>query len=107
MSHNNDHQHHITPFRTYMKVFGALITLTVLTVLASKVNMGPMNTVVAMLIATVKAAIVVIWFMHMKYEDTLNRVVFGLAFFFAFVFYTLTALDVFTRHNFLNLFTNQ
>ncbi len=105
-NHDNHGEHHITPFSTYIKVFSILILLTIITVAASRINMGAMNSVIAMLIATVKAMIVVLWFMHMKYEDKLNRAVFGTAFFFAFVFYTFIAIDVFTRHNFANLFDN-
>ena len=108
MANKHDHhEHHITPFSTYMKVFGTLIVLTIITVATARIDMGAMNTVIAMFIATIKAMVVVIWFMHMKYEDTLNRVVFGLAFFFVFVFYTFTAIDIFTRQNLINLFTNQ
>lgn len=99
-------EHHITPFKTYLWVYIALLILTVITVTASRVDLGSnlINVLVAMLIASLKAMIVILWFMHQKYETTLNRVTFGLAFFFVFVFFVLSAMDVFTRDFLINTF---
>ena len=99
----DSHEHHITPFPIYIKVFSALIVLTVITVVASLFDFGAMNTVIAMLIATVKAFVVVYWFMHMGHEGWLNRSVFIMAFFFLVVFFVLTAMDIFTRTQFDNV----
>lgn len=76
MSHHHhsdadSHSHelgHILPFKVYASVFGALLVLTVITVAASRVDFGNWNLVVAMLIASVKAMIVALFFMHLKYE---------------------------------------
>jgi cytochrome c oxidase subunit IV len=57
-------------------VYVALIVLTVVTVLVSYVNLGLLNVVVALLIASVKASLVALFFMHLKSED---RLVWGFA----------------------------
>ena len=62
--------------RTYFIVYAALVVLTVVTVLVSYVNLGLMNVVVALLIASVKASLVALIFMHLKSED---RLVWGFA----------------------------
>ena len=58
------HQLHGT--RTYALVLGALLFLTALTILVSYVDLGPFNTPVAFVIASVKATLVVLFFMHMR-----------------------------------------
>jgi cytochrome c oxidase subunit 4 len=60
----------------YLAVFSGLLALTVITVLASYVDMGLMNVVVALLIASGKASMVALFFMHLKGE---NRLVWGFA----------------------------
>ncbi len=62
--------------RTYIAVFAALLLLTVVTVLVSYVNLGLLNVVVALLIASAKASLVALFFMHLKGE---NRLVWGFA----------------------------
>jgi len=62
--------------RTYIAVFAALLLLTVITVLVSYVNLGLLNVVVALLIASAKASLVALFFMHLKGE---NRLVWGFA----------------------------
>ena len=98
--------HHITPFKTYLVVYISLLILTIITVTVSRIDLGMsfMNVIVAMLIASAKAMIVVLWFMHQKYETTLNRVTFFLAFFFVFIFFIFSAIDVFTRDFLINTF---
>jgi cytochrome c oxidase subunit 4 len=59
---------HIVPIEVFNRVFAALLVLTVLTVAASRVNFGPMNTVIAIVIASVKALLVALFFMHLKFE---------------------------------------
>jgi len=62
--------------RTYFAVWGALIVLTGITVLVSYVHLGVMNVVVALVIASVKASLVALYFMHLRYE---RRLVWGFA----------------------------
>jgi cytochrome c oxidase subunit 4 len=62
--------------RTYLLVWGALMVLTAATVAVSYVHLGMMNVVVALLIAAVKASLVALFFMHLRYE---SRLVWGFA----------------------------
>ena len=67
---------HDSGIRTYIVVWGALIVLTAVTVSVSYVSLGLMNVVVALLIASVKASLVALFFMHLRYE---SRLVWGFA----------------------------
>jgi cytochrome c oxidase subunit 4 len=62
--------------RVYLAVFAGLLALTVVTVLVSYVDLGLMNVVVALLIASAKASLVALFFMHLKGE---SRLVWGFA----------------------------
>jgi cytochrome c oxidase subunit 4 len=98
--HHDDSQgHHITPFSVYVKVAVALFGLTFLTVIAHHFNqqLGVMAAPVAFLIATVKAVMVMLWFMHLKYDSVMNRVIFGAAFFFLALLLFFSGLDIWTR----------
>lgn len=76
MAHGNHHSHdevgHIVPESLFLKVLIALLVLTVVTVLAAQVDLGKWNIVGALMIATVKASLVIYFFMHGKYE---NRII--------------------------------
>jgi len=89
--------HHIVPLSTYYVVFAALMVLLVLTVLAAKVDLGPWNIIIAMTIAVVKAAMVVLYFMHVRYSSDLVKFVAGATFFWLAILFTLTMSDYFTR----------
>ena len=63
--------------KNYINVWVALLILTVITVAAAYLNMGsPWNILVAMLIGTIKAALVCLYFMELRYDNLTNRVVF-------------------------------
>jgi len=68
-SHGHDMQGHIVPVATFFKVLVALLILTVITVAAAQVDLGKWNIVGALVIASVKASLVVLVFMHGKYEN--------------------------------------
>lgn len=98
MAHgNHDTAHHVIPLKTYLNVFAALIGLTAITVLAAQVNFGAFNAVVAFGIATCKAVLVLGYFMHLKYDDKLNRVIFVSSVFFLIVLYFFCWVDEATR----------
>lgn len=85
---------HVSSLRFLWGIFGALIVLTVVTVGASYVDFGPANTVVAVLIATVKAALVASFFMHLRYDKIFNTILFVSAFLFLALFFGFTREDV-------------
>ena len=66
---------HIVSIKTYFLVFTALISLTLTTVLIATVDLGPLNTIAALLIAAIKAAFVILFFMHLRYSKPLIGVV--------------------------------
>jgi len=81
-----------TSLRTTLAVFAALLLLTVVTVLVSYVDLGRGNVVVALLIASAKASLVALFFMHLKGE---SRLVWGFAL-FPIVFLLLILLGTLT-----------
>ncbi len=95
-NHAATHEHEITGPRTYLAVLGALLVLTILTVGISRIDFGGMNTVVAILIASVKGSLVALFFMHLRH-DKFNAVIFILGLFFLAVFLIFTLFDVSTR----------
>lgn len=89
--------HHIVPFATYIKIFSTLIFLTFITVLVSRFDFGTFNSIIAFGIATVKALCVMLVFMHLKYDDRMNRIIIASAFFFLIVLWFFSILDEMTR----------
>lgn len=81
----------------YVKVWIGLLILTVITVGTSYMDFGTFNILIAMLIATVKASLVVLFFMHLYDDSRLNQVVFASSIFFLIVFVGLTGSDLFFR----------
>ena len=67
-SSNSHDLGHIIPRKTYVTVLITLLFLTLITVAVSRVDFGVMNIVVALVIASIKAGIVGLFFMHLKYE---------------------------------------
>jgi caa(3)-type oxidase subunit IV len=89
---------HITPLGTYFTVFGCLLVLTVLTVLVSYMGLpSTLSIVVAMLVASAKATLVILWFMHLKYDTPFNRLVFASAPWFIALFFIFTMFDLSSR----------
>lgn len=84
---------------TYLKVAGALFALTFLTVIAHQFHtqLGALAGPVAFLIAAVKAAFVLLYFMHLKDDNNTNRVIFATGFFFLFVLFLFSVVDIATR----------
>jgi cytochrome c oxidase subunit IV len=88
---------HIVPVKTYVAVFVSLICLTALTTGAAFVDMGRMNTVVALAIAVAKMLLVILFFMHVKYSPGLTRIVVLAGFFWLAILVTLSLADELTR----------
>ncbi len=88
---------HVVAVRTYVAVFLALMALTVLTVAAAFVDLGPLNNVVMLGIAILKATLVVLIFMHVKYSTRLIPVVVVGSVFFLVILFVITMSDYLTR----------
>ncbi|MFN3604542.1 MAG: cytochrome C oxidase subunit IV family protein [Leptonema sp. (in: bacteria)] len=97
---NQESRGHISPTKTYIYVGIALLILTVITVVASYINFGSLfiNITIALVIATIKASLVLLYFMHLKYE---NKLIWSFGIFYPLVLFTLllglTWIDVFFR----------
>ena len=63
---------HLVPIRIYLTIFAILMVLTAVTVSVSFLDLGPFNTVVALVIAVTKAVLVVLFFMHARYSSRLT-----------------------------------
>ncbi|MGA8492169.1 MAG: cytochrome C oxidase subunit IV family protein [Terriglobales bacterium] len=82
----------------YYMIWIALLCLTVITAAVSFVDLGPFNTVVALVIATIKALLVVLFFMHVKYtSEKLTKIVIVSAIFWLFLLLALSMADYATR----------
>jgi cytochrome c oxidase subunit 4 len=88
---------HIVPRTTYFGVFGALLVLTALTVIAANINFGKMNDVIAMTIAVTKMMLVLLFFMHVRYSSRLIWVVVASMFFWLLILLLLTMTDYTSR----------
>ena len=88
---------HVVPLKTYLVIFGILMGATGLTVAIAFLDLGPANTVVALTIAAVKAVLVVLWFMHVKYSSRLTWVFAAAGFLWLALMIGLTLADFETR----------
>ncbi len=94
---HHDDTPHAMPLSLLLKVFGALLVLTVVTVAASRYDFGALNSIVAMLIATVKASLVALYFMHLRYDNKFYLIILLASLMFVFVFFFPTLIDTVTR----------
>lgn len=83
--------------RTYALVFGALLVLMAVTIFAAQRDFGQWNTAIAMLIATTKATLIVLYFMHVKDSSRWVALLFGLSLYMVAIGATLLFADYFTR----------
>ncbi len=84
---------HVVPFGVLLGVFVALLALTYLTVAARAVDLGGLNIWIALAIATAKGALVVLYFMHLRYDSPFYSIVFLTALAFVLLFLGITILD--------------
>jgi len=85
---------------TYVVVLLALLVFTALTYLASKVDLGRWNLVIALAIAATKVSLVALYFMHARYSSRLTRVVIGSGLAWLAILISLTINDYLTRTQF-------
>ncbi|MCP4632327.1 MAG: hypothetical protein GY855_05330 [candidate division Zixibacteria bacterium] len=98
MAHKEEaNQHHIVSLKTYLTVGIALMFLTAVTVAVSFINLGGWNAVVAVVIASIKATLVALIFMHLYYDRKIYLVIFITALLFLTIFIALTMFDTVSR----------
>ena len=88
---------HVSSPKLYVMVFLALMVLTVITVVVAYQDLGPLNDVVALTIATAKALLVVLFFMHVKYSTRLTALTALGGIFFLAILIALTLNDYMSR----------
>jgi cytochrome c oxidase subunit IV len=91
------HEEHIVTPKVYGLIFGALLFFTGLTVAASYLEMYTFNAVVALAIACIKAVLVILYFMHVKYSSRLTKLTVAAGFFTFIVLITMTMTDYISR----------
>jgi cytochrome c oxidase subunit 4 len=95
---NPEHaEHHIVSPLTYTIIFGTLLTFTGITVGAAYIDLGILNPIVALAIASIKAVIVILFFMHVKYQSNLVKMTVSAGFFTFLVLITMTLTDYMSR----------
>ncbi|MGA1999807.1 MAG: cytochrome C oxidase subunit IV family protein [Terriglobales bacterium] len=89
---------HVISRKTYIVVWGALMVLMILTAGLSRIDLGEWSTLVALAIAAIKALLVILFFMHIRYESQKMAWVFVVAgFFWLGILLALTMTDYLTR----------
>ncbi len=90
-------EHHIVPPKVYFAIFGALMVFTAITVAVARLDLapywGPMNIIVALTVAVIKATLVVLYFMHAKYSSKLTQVIIIAGIFWLVIMLVFTLSD--------------
>jgi cytochrome c oxidase subunit IV len=93
----HDHEHgisHVTPVPLMIGVFVSLLALTWITVAVTAIDLGYAgNIILGMFIATIKATLVALYFMHLRWEKPLNVIVATSSLLFALLFVAITLMD--------------
>ena len=95
-AHDSTMESHVSA-KTYWIIFAVLMVLLVLTVGAAQVDLGPFNIPIALTIATVKAVVIVLYFMHVRFNSRLIWLFVCVGFFWLTIMLGFTLNDYFTR----------
>jgi cytochrome c oxidase subunit 4 len=96
-NHAAHSENHIVPKRVYFFIFATLIALTWVTALVSRIDLGRWNIFVALAIAILKASLVILFFMHVKYSTRLTKFIVVCGFFWLSLLLFITMADLWTR----------
>jgi cytochrome c oxidase subunit 4 len=95
---DDGHVHaHVSSVKFYVGILAILVTFTLLTVAVASIHLGPLNLAVAIIIASAKATLVVMFFMHLKYDNRFNATIVICSLMFIGVFFAYTMNDTDTR----------
>ena len=92
------HEHHVVGPKTYLLILGALMVLTATTTGAAYLDMGVFNPIIALAIACLKAVLVILFFMHIRYSSKVMMLTVGAGFFTFLVLITMTLSDYISRN---------
>lgn len=85
---------HILSYKKLLSVLGILFALTIITVLASRIDLGWLNVWIALMIASIKSSFVLLYFMHLKYENKIFILTFLMTIFFVAILIGFMFWDV-------------
>jgi cytochrome c oxidase subunit IV len=88
---------HVDSIKTYTLVFLSLLILTAATTVVATIDLGPLNVVMALLIAVVKMMLVALFFMHLRHSTILTKVVVGGGMLWLAILLVLSLSDFVTR----------
>lgn len=88
---------HVVSRKIYFAIFGALMVMTGVTVWVANFDLGRWNAIVALSIAVVKATLVVLYFMHVRYSSKLTWVFIGAGVIWLIILFAFTLSDYLTR----------
>jgi cytochrome c oxidase subunit 4 len=92
----HEHNEHLICYGAYTIIWASLLALTAVTVAVAGINLGTYTLFVAMLVATIKAMIVINVFMHIKYDSLLFKGIVAVCGIILIIIFTLLGVDVFT-----------
>ncbi|WP_430810374.1 MULTISPECIES: cytochrome C oxidase subunit IV family protein [unclassified Carboxylicivirga] len=84
---------HIIPYKLYLTVLAGLITMTIVSVGVTKIDLGNLSVFVAILLASSKSALVLVFFMHLKFDNTLLKILVTSVFILVALVLFITFLD--------------
>ena len=97
MSTPVSHTHHVVGPKIYLLILGALLILTATTTGAAFINMGVFSPIVALAIACLKAVLVILFFMHIRYSSTLMKLTVCAGFFTFMILIGMVMTDYISR----------
>lgn len=93
----SDDKPHVTSYLTHAVILTALLILTWATVSITRVNLGPWSVTAAMLIACLKATLVLLYFMHLKFDSKILKISFSAVMVLFFLVILMTFFDYLFR----------
>jgi len=96
MSEHHAEEHHFS-LEDNIVVFINLICLTITTVALADFDLGWFTVPAAMIVALIKATVVAVYFMHLKFDNNINRFIFLSGYGFLFLLWIFCAVDIYTR----------
>ncbi len=95
--HQGDHHVHVVGARVFLNVLVALLTLTIMTVVISRFDFGGGNMIMAMVVAAMKASLVMAVFMHLRWDTPINNIFFLSSFVLLSLLFLFSFADGFAR----------
>ena len=92
-----NHQSHITSYALNLKVLLVLLILTMTSILVIKFHLGAYTVALALILASIKTTLVLTYFMHLKFENLLLRLMVGGVFLLFAIIIVITFIDYYFR----------